>query len=279
MDVVRSVEAMRALSERWRREPLRIGFVPTMGYLHDGHLALVDRALELTDRVVVSIYVNPTQFGPNEDLDAYPRAPRRDQALCEARGAAAVFYPDDGVMYRPGHSTWVQETSLSVALCGRSRPTHFRGVTTVVTKLFNIVAPHVAVFGRKDAQQALIIQRMVRDLNQPVEIVVCPIVREADGLAMSSRNRYLTADERCRALAIHRGLTAAQARFESGCRDVTELTDGVRRTIEAAGGRVDYVDCVGRADLAPMASVNAPALLAVAAYFGNTRLIDNCYLG
>jgi pantoate--beta-alanine ligase len=273
------VHSVRATVREWRRNGLRIGFVPTMGYLHQGHLSLVDAAAERTDRVVVSIYVNPTQFAPGEDLDAYPRDIERDEALCRERGVAAVFYPGDDAMYAPDHSTWVVEDALSRPLCGTSRPTHFRGVATVVTKLFNIVQPDVAAFGQKDAQQAIVIARVVRDLNMPVEIAVCPIVREADGLAMSSRNKYLSPDQRRRAPAIYKGLQAAEKLYAGGERDAARLRAVVAREIGAAQGSPDYIELVSRETLESVETVAGPALLACAVFFGSTRLIDNVFLG
>lgn len=278
MEILRTIEEVRKLAAGWRRAGERIALVPTMGYLHAGHMSLVEEARRHADRTVVSIYVNPTQFGPNEDLDKYPRDFARDEASCREHGVDAVFYPDNAVMYASDHSTWVVEDSLSQTMCGVSRPTHFRGVTTVVLKLFNIVGCEVAVFGRKDAQQALIIQRMVRDLNVPVEIVVAPLVREADGLALSSRNKYLSTDERQRALSISSGLRAALSRFAAGERSAEALAATVRAAIDAAGGRVDYVVLMARATLRPLPLVGEPAVLAVAAFFGKTRLIDNVFL-
>ena len=279
MKIIRTIAEMQGQALAWRRDGLSIGFVPTMGYLHEGHLSLVRIAVDRTDRTVVSIFVNPTQFGPAEDLSEYPRDFARDEALCRAGQVAAIFYPDTEEMYPADGSTWVTEESLSKPLCGRSRPMHFRGVTTVVAKLLNAVQPTLAVFGEKDAQQALVIQRMVRDLNFPVAIVVGPVVRETDGLALSSRNRYLTRDERERALSIYRGLRQAEECFHNGERDADRLRKAVRDEIEAAAGQVDYVELVSRANLTPIAEVQEPAVLAVAAFFGRTRLIDNCFLG
>ena len=279
MIICRSIDAMRSQVRAWRREGLRIGFVPTMGFLHDGHLSLVDEAARRADRVVLSIFVNPTQFGPNEDFEAYPRDAARDETLCRGRGVQALFYPERAAMYPADHSTWVVEEALTTGLCGRSRPGHFRGVTTVVTKLFNIVQPDVAVFGRKDAQQALVIERMVRDLDIPVEVVVAPICREADGLALSSRNVYLSPDERRRALCLSQGLRAAEARVDACERRAAVLCADLAAAIQAAGGRVDYVECVSRRTLTALTALDEPALLAVAAFFGRTRLIDNAYLG
>ena len=282
MNVHNTIPGMRKASSAWRTAGRRIVFVPTMGCLHDGHLSLIRIACRHGDAVVASIYVNPTQFGPGEDYDAYPRNPERDEALCESEGVDAVFYPADSAMYCEDHSTWVDEESLSRHLCGASRPGHFRGVATVVTKLFNIVQPDVAVFGQKDAQQALLLQRVVRDLNMPVDIVLGPIVREQDGLAMSSRNSYLRAEDRRRALAIVRGLQKARQAYDEGERRARVLREAARRPLVAAKAEIDYVDVVARRTLEPYAPdqlLTEPSLLAVAAVFGGTRLIDNCFLG
>jgi pantoate--beta-alanine ligase len=278
MIILRSIAETRKALDEWRRQGRSIALVPTMGYLHEGHLSLVDEAKKHADRVVVSIYVNPTQFGPNEDLDKYPRDFAHDAACCQARGVDAVFYPDNAVMYCPDHSCWVTEESLSQTMCGAARPGHFRGVTTVVLKLFNITQCNVAVFGRKDAQQALIIQRMVRDLNVPVSIIVAPLVREPDGLAMSSRNKYLSGDERQRALSIAAGLKQAAALFADGERQAAALCELVSAGITKAGGNIDYVVVMDRDTLRPLTTIDRPAVLAVAAFFGKTRLIDNVFL-
>lgn len=279
MDIITTVAEMQARAAAWRRAGRRIGLVPTMGYLHAGHLSLVACARARADVVVVSIFVNPTQFGPREDLARYPRDFARDERLCREAGVDVIFHPSAEGMYAPGHSTWVVEEALSRPLCGAARPGHFRGVATVVTKLFHAVQPEVAVFGRKDAQQALLIERMVRDLDFPVAIVVAPIVREPDGLAMSSRNVYLSPDERRRALAIARGLGKAEAAYAGGERAAAVLCGLVRTEIEAAGGRPDYVELRARDSLAELAAADRPAVLAVAAFFGPTRLLDNAYLG
>ncbi|MBT3378491.1 MAG: pantoate--beta-alanine ligase [Lentisphaerae bacterium] len=279
MIIVRTVAEMQGLSRRWRREGKRVGFVPTMGFLHDGHLSLVRLARDESDVSAVSIFVNPTQFGPSEDLAQYPRDFLRDEALCRGEGVDCVFYPAPEEMYASDFSTWVEEGVLSKPLCGQARPTHFRGVTTVVTKLFNAVLPDVAVFGRKDAQQALVIERMVRDLNVPVRIIVGDIIRESDGLAMSSRNKYLSVDERQRALSIRAGLLAASRLYDGGEKTAEVLRLAVLGSIEEQGGKVDYVELVSRAQLAALPQVSEPAVIAVAAFFGKTRLIDNCYLG
>ncbi len=280
MKIIRSIPEMQEQSEAWRRAGERIGFVPTMGFLHEGHLSLMRIARKHSSRLVASIFVNPTQFGPNEDFSRYPRDFERDEALCRAEGVDALFYPEAAEMYAPDFSTWVTEESLSKPLCGASRPGHFRGVCTVVTKLFLAVAPHTAVFGRKDAQQALVIRRMVRDLNFPIEIVIGPIVREPDGLAMSSRNAYLSPDERQRALALSRGLRKAEAAYEAGERRAAALRGIVEAEIAASQGRIDYVQLVARENLAPLdPAVDRPAMLAVAVFYGKTRLIDNVFLG
>jgi pantoate--beta-alanine ligase len=279
MMILRTTAEMRRQSRDWHRAGETVGFVPTMGYLHEGHLSLVREAFQRCTRVVVSIFVNPTQFGPNEDLAAYPRDFARDEALCRDAGVDAVFYPAVGEMYASDHSTWVVEEDLTQTLCGASRPGHFRGVTTVVAKLFHAVEPDVAVFGRKDAQQALVIQRMVRDLDFAVEVVVAPLIREPDGLAMSSRNKYLDADQRQRALSISRGLALAVRRYERGERDAATLCAAVADGVSAAGGEIDYVELVSRADLRSVGQADGPVLLAVAARFGATRLIDNVFLG
>ncbi len=258
----------------------RVALVPTMGFLHDGHLELVREAHKRADQVVVSIFVNPTQFGANEDLAKYPRDFERDERLCREHGVDVVFYPDNNEMYAPDASTWVEETALSQPLCGESRPGHFRGVATVVAKLFNIVRPNVAVFGQKDAQQLLVIRRMIRDLNFPVSLVSRPIVREPDGLAMSSRNKYLTPDQRRCALSIHRGLQKAEHAFADGEGEVEKLIKLVKSEIVDSGGRIEYVRILKCDDLKPFNSgvVDKFALLAVAAFFGDTRLIDNTLL-
>jgi pantoate--beta-alanine ligase len=279
MIICRTIEEMRTVVRGWRHEGLTVGFVPTMGFLHEGHLSLVDLAARNVSRVVLSIYVNPTQFGATEDLGKYPRDLPRDEGLCRQRGVQALFCPDSATMYAPDHSTWVTEEALTGTLCGRSRPGHFRGVATVVTKLLNIVQPDIAVFGRKDAQQALVIQRLVRDLNLPVEIIVGPIVRDPDGLALSSRNLYLSTEERTRAPSLSQALREAEDHYARGERDTLALRRLVQERVQSAGGCLDYVDCVCRGTLQPVARIEGPVLLAAAAFFGRTRLIDNAYLG
>lgn len=266
---------MQAFSRKAKRSGKRIALVPTMGYLHEGHLSLIDIARKSADVVVVSIFVNPTQFSPSEDLAAYPRDLKRDSELCEARGVDAVYTPEPREMYAPDASTWVVEESLSVGLCGRSRPTHFRGVTTVVAKLFNAALPDLAVFGQKDAQQVMVIKRMTRDLDFPVEIIVAPIIREPDGLAMSSRNVYLSQEERRRALSISRSLKEVAGLAQTGEESAARLADVVASRIKEAEGQVDYVEIVDAGSFQPVEKIKGHALVAVAARFGKTRLIDN----
>lgn len=273
-------EAMVAWSREQRRHGRTIGFVPTMGYLHDGHLSLVRLARARAGSVVVSIFVNPTQFGPNEDFSRYPRDFARDEALCRAAGVDAVFYPTAASMYPPGFSTYVVEEALGRGLCGAARPGHFRGVTTVVAKLFNLVQPDLAVFGEKDAQQLRVIRRMVRDLNIPVEIVPGPTGREADGLAMSSRNSLLAPDERAQAVALSRALGHARERVAAGERDAAAVRAVVAEALAsgAPSGVVDYIELVDDDTLEPVERIERPALLALAVKFSGTRLIDNTVL-
>lgn len=272
-------EAARRWSRARRAAGERVALVPTMGNLHAGHLGLVALAREHADVVVVSIYVNPTQFDRRDDLDAYPRTLEGDAALLEAAGVDALFAPADLYPYgQEAHTTWVDVLGLTDRLCGATRPGHFRGVTTVVTKLFHLVEPDVAVFGDKDFQQRRVIERMVRDLDFGVQIVAGPVAREPDGLALSSRNRRLGPDARRRAVAISRALSAARAAVAAGERRGDALAAGVRAGVEAAGGQVDYVELVDEETLAPAAVLVGPSVLAVAAFFDGVRLIDNARL-
>lgn len=276
MEIVRSPEEMQRRALELKAEGRVLGFVPTMGFLHEGHLSLMRIARERCDVLVVSIFVNPTQFGPNEDLDAYPRDFERDEALCSRENVDIVFYPEPSNMYAVDASVWVDEESLSCGLCGASRPGHFRGVCTVVAKLFNLVQPDLAVFGEKDAQQLRIIERMVRDLNFPVEIVRGPIVREPDGLAMSSRNKYLLAEQRTNALCLRRALILAKEMAMSGEPNVAVLkqamTDLITKVPETA---IDYIEFVDDETLEPLERLRAKTLVALAVKIGVTRLIDN----
>jgi pantoate--beta-alanine ligase len=279
MKIWKTIEEMRSAASAARREGQRFGFVPTMGALHEGHLSLVSAAKAKSDVVAVSIFVNPLQFGPTEDLAKYHRSFERDRELLEKEAVDIVFAPQPEEMYPKGAVTYVTVEGLSEKLCGRSRPGHFRGVTTVVAKLFHIVEPDLAFFGQKDAAQATIISRMVRDLNLPVEIVVCPIVREPDGLAMSSRNAYLSPQERKTALVLNRSLTETKNRFDQGERNAIALIAAGKQVLaQEPNARVDYFEIVDPATLDPMQELTSTALVAVAAVIGNTRLIDNILL-
>ena len=257
-----------------KRSGKSIALVPTMGFLHEGHTSLMDIARSKADIVIVSIFVNPKQFAPTEDFDRYPRDFEGDLAKCEAHKVDVVFAPEISGMYDGDSSTWVEETVLSQPLCGASRPTFYRGVTTVVAKLFLLAQPDYAVFGLKDAQQCFVIQRMVRDLDFPVEIIPAPLVRDADGLALSSRNRYLSADERSRALSIHRSLVEAKAQIIREKSFAPAIAKAVE-TVSNAGGKVDYIEILDCDTMAPPAANSRRVILAAAAFFGTTRLIDN----
>lgn len=267
-------ECVRAARQRGQR----IGLVPTMGALHAGHGSLIERAVRECGFVVVSIFVNPTQFGPKEDLASYPRPFEQDAAYCEKLGADVIFAPTPEEMYPQPQQTWVEVQKLTDGLCGAMRPGHFRGVTTVCAKLFNITSPNTAYFGQKDAQQAIVIKRMVADLNMPLEICVCPIVREPDGLAMSSRNRYLTPPQRQQALCLSGALQLCCREVASGGRDVRTLIEQMQQLIEKAGGRVDYIQIVDTETLEPISLLRPGAMAALAVFVGSTRLIDNCVL-
>jgi pantoate--beta-alanine ligase len=280
VEVVTTIAEARAAIRAARREGHIIGVVPTMGAFHEGHLSLMRRAKQECGFVVVTLFVNPTQFGPKEDLSRYPRDPEGDRAMAEGTGADLLFAPPVEEVYPSGFATYVTVEALTTGLCGASRPTHFRGVTTVVAKLFNMLQPDRAYFGEKDYQQLQVIRRMTRDLDLPVEIVPCAIVREADGLAMSSRNRYLSPEARESGLALSRGLAAACAAFAAGEVEASRLITAAREVLEVAPGlKVDYVELVDAESLVPVSVVTAPSLLAVAAFLGPTRLIDNTVLG
>lgn len=279
MQIIRKKADLRALTAVWKREGLSIGLVPTMGALHEGHLSLIRLAGKHTHCTVTSIFVNPTQFGPDEDLERYPRSLERDLELCSAEGVDAVFLPDADEMYSTDNTVVVDEQKLSQGLCGARRPGHFRGVLTVVAKLFNLVQPDMAVFGRKDAQQLALIQRMVRDLDFAIEIVPAPIVREEDGLAMSSRNRYLTTEERRRALCLKQALDLAEEVFRSGERDAAAVIRAMYELVsQVPGAVVDYIEAVHTEDLTPVKLLENGTLVALAVKIGNTRLIDNIVL-
>lgn len=280
MRIVTTKAELRTALHEARADGRTVGLVPTMGYLHEGHLSLVQAARRDNDVVVVSVFVNPTQFGPGEDYDSYPRDLARDAALVEGAGADVVFAPSPEEMYpAPQVAYVVVDGPMTQGLCGRSRPGHFRGVATVVTKLFNLVRPDRAYFGQKDAQQLAVVRRMVADLDLGVEVVGCPIVREPDGLAMSSRNTYLTADQRRDALVLHRSLEWARQQVADGERDAHALTDGIRRVLaEVPSARVDYVEVVDADTLQPLEVLAGRVLVALAVQVGKPRLIDNLVL-
>lgn len=277
MERILEPQAMQAWARERRAAGETVAFVPTMGYLHEGHLSLMRLARARADHLVVSIFVNPLQFAPNEDLATYPRDEEGDLAKCASVGADVVFFPTTASMYPPGSQTRVKPGPLAGPLCGRSRPTHFDGVVTVVLKLFNLVKPNLAVFGRKDFQQLQVIRRMVRDLDLDVEVVGGPIVREPDGLALSSRNAYLSADERIQALALSQSLALAEQRLAAGPATAEDIVALATAHIGAQSlGEIDYVELVDREELTPAAGpLHEPVLLAVAVRFGGTRLIDN----
>ena len=276
MKVIHDIDGMRRWSRKRRLGGLRLAFVPTMGALHEGHLSLMREGAKLADSLAVSIYVNPAQFAPTEDLGRYPRNLEDDLRKSEEAGADVAFVPTDATIYPDGFQTFVTVEEVMKPLCGASRPAHFRGVATVVAKLFNIVEPDVAVFGEKDFQQLVVIRRMVRDLDMGVEIVGCPIVREPDGLAMSSRNRYLSAEEREAATSLYRSLNAAAEMIEGGETDARRILGRVTEVVESAKPlRLDYAKLVNADTLVELDRFERPALLALAAFAGNTRLIDN----
>jgi len=276
MQVIKKIDDLRVILGKYRKIGKRIALVPTMGYFHAGHLSLIDAIRKKADIVVVSLFVNPMQFGPGEDLVRYPRDFERDERLALERGADIIFYPEACDMYTELFSTYVVTDQLSEVLCGKSRPVHFKGVTTVVAKLFNIVQPDVAVFGRKDVQQAIIIQRMVADLNFPIEIIVAPIVREPDGLAMSSRNVYLSENERKQAPVIQAALQNALKTVKNGETSAEKIRQLVQHKIESAAlARIEYIEVIRERDLQPVDRIEPGTFIAVAVWFGKTRLIDN----
>lgn len=277
MIIATTIAQVRAQVAAWKKEGLTVGLVPTMGYLHEGHASLVDEAVRQCDRVVASDFVNPTQFGPNEDLEAYPRDFDRDCALLEEHGCAMVFHPAVEEMYAPGAATYVEILSdMPKQLCGKTRPIHFRGVCTVVSKLFNIVTPDKAFFGQKDAQQLAIIRQMVRDLSYGIEIVGCPIVREADGLAKSSRNTYLSEAERQAALVLSESVFLGQKMVAEGETDANKIVTAMTEHIQAQPlAKIDYVSAVEGVTMDPVDRIAGTVLVAMAVYIGKTRLIDN----
>lgn len=276
MKIVKTIEEVRSAVKAWKAEGLTVGLVPTMGFLHEGHESLILRAAKENDRVVVSDFVNPTQFGPGEDLESYPRDLNRDAALCENAGASLLFNPEPSEMYAEDACTFVDMRALTGELCGKSRPIHFSGVCTVVSKLFNIVTPDRAYFGQKDAQQLAVIRRMVRDLNFGIEIVGCPIIREADGLAKSSRNTYLNEEERKAALVLSKAVKLGSEMAESGEKSADAIVAAMKKVIKAEPmAKIDYVQAVDAVSVEPVSEMKPPVLVAMAVYIGKTRLIDN----
>lgn len=276
MKLVHTVSEARSIIKEWKKEGLSVGLVPTMGYLHEGHKSLIDRAVKENDRVVVSIFVNPIQFGKNEDLSSYPRDLNSDSELCRGAGANLIFNPEPSEMYAESFSTNVDAGSPSFELCGKSRPIHFKGVCTVVSKLLHIVTPDRAYFGQKDAQQLAVIRRMVRDLNIDSKIIGCPIIREDDGLAKSSRNVYLSTEERKAATILHKALTKGEAMVRAGEKDSSKVIAEITNIIESEPlSKIDYVQVVSFPDIEVIDKICGSILTAVAVYIGKTRLIDN----
>ena len=276
MKISGSISEVRQIVKEWRKEGLTVGFVPTMGYLHEGHKSLIDKAVKENDRVVVSVFVNPIQFGPTEDLASYPRDLERDAKLCEEAGANLIFHPEKEEMYFDDFSSFVEVQGVSKGLCGKSRPIHFRGVCTVVTKLFNIVKPDRAYFGQKDAQQLAVVKRMVRDLNMDIEIIGCPIIREEDGLAKSSRNTYLSPEERKAAVILSKSLKLGKEAIEKGERDSKKIIDIITNNINTEKlAKIDYVEIVDPLSIENIDKIENSALVAMAVYIGKTRHIDN----
>ena len=276
MKVVKTIKEVREIVSSWRRDGLSVGLVPTMGYLHEGHQSLISKSVSENDRTVVSVFVNPIQFGPNEDLEAYPRDLKRDMEAVEAVGGDLIFNPEPAEMYPSHFTSFIDTTETTELLCGAVRPVHFRGVCTVVGKLFNIVTPDRAYFGQKDAQQLATIRRFVRDLNFGLEIVPCPIVREADGLAKSSRNTYLSPAERKAALILSKSLALGKKAVDEGERDASKVVSIITESLQTEPlARIDYVEVVDFENIQRVETISGETLVAIAVYIGNTRLIDN----
>ena len=276
MKIAYTLEDVKSQVRQWKKEGFTVGLVPTMGYLHEGHESLIKRAVAENDRVVVSVFLNPTQFAPNEDLASYPRDFEADTKLCEGAGAALVFHPEPSEMYAEDACTFVDMTAVTKELCGKSRPIHFRGVCTVVNKLMNISMADRAYFGQKDAQQLAVIRRMVRDLNMNVEVVGCPIIREADGLAKSSRNTYLSEEERKAGLVLSQAVKLGQKLVAEGEKSAAAVTGAMSELISAEPlAKIDYVSMVSWDSIEPVETIEGPVLVAMAVYIGKTRLIDN----
>lgn len=276
MKIVTTIQEVKDMVAGWRKQEQSIGFVPTMGYLHEGHGSLITEARKQNDKVVVSIFVNPMQFGPTEDLASYPRDLEKDSAFCESLGADLIFHPEPSEMYSDGFCSYVDMSVLTEELCGLSRPVHFRGVCTVLTKLFNIVQPDRAYFGEKDAQQLAVVKHMVEDLNMNLEIIGCPIIREEDGLAKSSRNTYLSQEERQAALILSKTIFMGQKMVEEGETDAVKLVEAMKANIRTEPlAKTDYVKAVDGLTMQQVTEIKAPTLVAIAVYIGKTRLIDN----
>lgn len=276
MVILKTIDEVRNQVKAWKKEGLSVGLVPTMGYLHEGHQSLIKKSVEQNDRTVVSVFVNPMQFGPNEDLESYPRDLDADAKLCEETGADVIFNPEPSEMYAEGFCSYVNMTGLPDALCGLTRPVHFKGVCTVVNKLFNIVTPDRAYFGRKDAQQLAIIMRMVKDLNMDIEIVGCPIIREEDGLAKSSRNIYLTPEERKAAVVLSKAVKLGQKLIADGEKDAKTVVDKMKELISSEPlADIDYVEMVDMDTMKALDKIEGHVLCAMAVRFGKARLIDN----
>lgn len=276
MKTVHTIKEVREEIKKWKAEDKTIGLVPTMGFLHEGHQSLIEKAVSENDKVVVSVFVNPTQFGPSEDFEAYPRDLKQDEALCNNAGASLIFNPNPSEMYAEDACTLINVSVLTEGLCGAKRPVHFGGVCTVVSKLFNIVAPTRAYFGEKDAQQLAVIKRMVRDLNFDLEVIGCPIIREADGLAKSSRNTYLSPEERSAALVLNESLKLAKEALKNGEKDCMVLNRIIVSKLQAEPlAKIDYVEIVDSSNLQPVNAIFSSVLVAIAVYIGKTRLIDN----
>jgi pantoate--beta-alanine ligase len=279
MKIVETVAEMQAISTEWRRSGFEIGVVPTMGALHAGHLSLIDKIRPEVDKIILTLFVNPTQFGENEDLDKYPRTFEADTKACKEKGVDAVFFPSSEEMYFDDRSTWVTEDAVSQNYCGASRPEHFRGVTTVVAKLYNSVLPDVAVFGEKDYQQLQVLKRMTRDLNFPVKVIGAPVYREESGLAMSSRNEYLAPDVRRAAAVIFESMSTASEKVKAGEFDFNTAKNFIEKQISSAGGIVDYIEIVDSDTLEPVNNSDQKTRCLVAARFSPARLIDNIDFG
>lgn len=279
MKITKTITETRVIIDNWKKQGFQIGFVPTMGYLHNGHASLIKKATQQNDRTVVSIFVNPMQFGPNEDLKSYPRNIEKDTFVCEQAGADLIFHPEIEELYPDGFCSYIDMSVLTERLCGAKRPGHFRGVCTVVMKFFHITKPNAAYFGQKDAQQLAVIQRMVKDLNMNIDIIGVPIIREPDGLALSSRNKYLNEEERMAAVCLNHALEKASYLFKQGEYDAGVIINQTRNIIEKEPlAKIDYIEIIDADTIQPVFQIEKTVLCAIAVYIGKTRLIDNCIL-